>query len=236
MKVLVVEDDPEIAGLVAKVLVNDGHEVSQVSSGSAALRASILHEYDLMVCDLMLPDLQGTEIVRAIKAQSPRLPVMVMSALDAQDWEKPCEDAGATKYLQKPINLKLFREEVALVEKARLRLHIAIVDSDAIHATRLRKVLHALGCQVTTYVGAQEARAGIEAGDPAGLLVVDADLPEAGALIEWGKERSLPAFAMAGGGSEASEDLLMRAGAAFVLQKPVDVDSLLTQAQFMAGS
>ena len=76
MKILVVDDDPEIADLVKTVLSDGGHDVADVASGSAALQASIMHEYDLLICDLMLPDLEGTEIVRALKAQAPHLPVV----------------------------------------------------------------------------------------------------------------------------------------------------------------
>lgn len=236
MKILVVEDDSEIGSLVSDVLKSEGHDVDRAHSGSSALSAALLKEYDLMICDLMLPDLQGTEIVRAVKAQSPRLPVVVMSALDAREWAKPTEDAGATRYMQKPIDISELREEVRLVEKARLNLSIAIVDSDQIHATRLNKTLNALGCHVTTYAGSAQARSGIEAGNEAGLLVVNADLPESTKLIVWGKERGIPAFAFVGEASEAHEDELMRAGAAFILSKPVDVDALLTQAQFMVAT
>ena len=235
MKILVVEDDPPIARLLTRILQDDGHSVSTVESGSAALSAALINEYDLLICDLMLPDLQGTEIVRALKAQSPRLPVMVISALNAREWEKPCEDAGATRYLEKPIDIEDLREEVQLVEKARLNLRIAIVDADAIHATRLTKVLAALGCEVTRYPDVAHATAGIEEGDAAGLLVVNADLPSAGDLIRWGKRRGIPAFAIIDVVTDAGEDELMRAGAAFILTKPVDVDALLTQASFMVA-
>ena len=201
---------------------------------SAALTASIQTEYDLLICDLMLPDLQGTEIVRALKAQSPRLPVVVISALQADEWAKPCEDAGATRFIQKPLDIDDLLDEVRLVAKARLNLHIAIVDSDPIHATRLNKILTALGCEVTTFSDVTAAMDGVSNG-VAGLLVIDADLPRAEELIRWGKGLSIPAFAFCATLGEVDEDKLMRAGAAFILTKPIDVDALLTQASFMVG-
>jgi DNA-binding response OmpR family regulator len=233
--VLVVEDDEDIARLVGTVLVEEGHQVSHVGTGGAALSAALIHEYDLLICDLMLPDLQGTEIVRALKAQSPRLPVMVISALDAHEWAKPCEDAGATRFLQKPLDIDALREEVTLVQKARLNLRIAIADADRIHSTRLSKVLSALGCEVAAFDTVAATQSGIAAGYAAGLLVIDADLGGAADLITWGKERGIPAFVVCNSVKEDTEDRLMRAGAAFIMTKPVNIDALLTQASFMVA-
>ncbi len=235
MKILVVDDNPDIATLVSTVLTDAGHDVSSVGTGSAALSASIMHEYDLLICDLMLPDLQGTEIVRALKAQSPRLPVLVISALNPDDWAKPCEDAGATRFMQKPLSLKEIRQEVELVEKARLKITIALVDTDPIHSTRLGKILEALGCDVASFRSGPEAQTRIEAGRAVGLLVVDADAEGGPELIRWGKARDIPAFAFCGTVKAGAEDELMRAGAAFLLSKPIDIDNLLTQAAFLVA-
>ena len=235
MNVLIVEDDLNIGPLVQRLLNEDGHQAEIVTSGSGALTASLMHEYDLLICDLMLPDLQGTELVRALKAQSPRLPVIVMSALNADEWAQPCEDAGATRYLEKPLDIEALRDEIKLVEKARLHLSIAIIDADPIHATHLNKTLQALGCQVSVYGDIAAATSGITAGDPAGLLVVDAGLDGAADLISWAKDRGVPTFAVCDPSKENIDDVLMRAGAAFILGKPVNVDSLLTQASFMVA-
>lgn len=234
MKILVVEDDDQIGALVSRLLEDEGHSVSTAVTGSAALAAAIQTEYDLLICDLMLPDLQGTEIVRALKAQSPRLPVVVISALEADEWAQQCEDAGATRFFQKPLDIDALLDEVRLVAKARLDLHIAIVDSDPIHATRLNKMLTALGCEVTTYDSVAQAKDGVSDGT-AGLLVIDADLSGADELIRWGKGLSITAFAFCAKLEDIDEDELMRAGAAFILTKPIDVDALLTQASFMVG-
>ena len=96
MRILIVEDQPDIADLVKAFLSKHGHEVWTAKTGSKAISEAIAHEFDLLVCDLMLPALQGTEIIRALKAQSPRLPVIVITALDGRDWEQPCRDAGAS--------------------------------------------------------------------------------------------------------------------------------------------
>ncbi len=236
MKILVVDDDADISKLVSTVLSQDGHDIGTASSGAKALTAALMAEYDLLICDLMLPDLEGTEIIRALKAQSPRLPVIAMSALSADVWRDACTEAGASCLLQKPIDLKRLRFEVTLVQKARLTLAIALVDPDAIHRIRMQKTLAALGCEVATFSNVSAAQQSITAqsvGQDTGLIVIDADAKDAANFVHWGKGRNIPAFVFAGQTSDVSEDHMLRSGAAFMLQKPVDMDTLLTQAGFL---
>ena len=235
MKILVVDDETAISTLIQKLLEQMGHVVSTVRTGSEALTASIHGEFDLLITDLMLPDLQGTEIVRAIKVQSPQLPVIVISALNAAVWARPCEDAGATRFLSKPLDFEELRQEVRLVEKARLNLRIALVDPDAIHRVRLTKTLAALGCEVVPFATTGLARQQLETDRSASLIVVDADLDGADDLIRWGKDVGVVAFVFSSNDTSEREDKVMRAGAAFLLRKPVDTDALLTLANFLAG-
>lgn len=233
MKVLVVDDNADIATMVATVLTKDGHDVSKACSGSEALSAALLSEYDLLLCDLMLPDLEGTEIIRAIKAQSPRLPVVAMSALDSDRWREACAEAGASCLLQKPIDLKRLRFEVSLVQKARLSLAIALVDPDAIHRIRMQKTLSALGCAVGAFSSTTPAQQHIELGHAIGLIVIDAEAEGAAAFVRWGKQQDILSFVFSGQANANSEDQMLRSGAAFLLRKPVDMDTLLTQAGFL---
>ncbi len=229
MQVLLVEDQPDIAGLVVTFLGRLGHAVDVARTGAEALARALQREYGLLICDLMLPDLQGTEIIRALKAQSPHLPVIVMSALSRGDWAQPCEDAGASAYLEKPVRIRELQREVELVAKARLHLRIAVVDADPIHATRVRKTLEALGCAVAIFADASTAQAALpQLG--VSLAVIDAALDGAEALVAAAKGRGVAVFAV---GAAADQDRLLRAGAALLLPKPLDIEDLLTQASFM---
>jgi DNA-binding response OmpR family regulator len=234
VKILIVEDEEAVGVLLAGVLADIGHDVTTVGSGSAALSAALVDEFDLLLCDLMLPDLQGTEIVRALKAQSPRLPVMVISALSRKDWEQPCEDAGASRFLEKPVNAETLRDEVALVEKARLYLNIFIVDTDPIHRTRLAKVLTSFGCEVHPVDSVSGADPALSDDHPASLVLVDATSAGAVDLVRSCRDHGVPTFAFMEHVDDAAQDELMRAGAAFVLGKPVNIDGLLNQAAFLA--
>lgn len=234
MKILVVEDEESVGTLLTSVLTKIGHDVTTVRTGSAALSAALVEEFDLLLCDLMLPDLQGTEIVRALKAQSPHLPVMVISALSRKDWEGPCEDAGASRFLEKPVSAETLRDEVALVEKARLYLNILVVDTDPIHRTRLAKVLASFGCEVHSVDSVSGAEPALLDDQAASLVLVDATAPGAVDLVRACHAHGVPVFAFMEELDEATEDGLMRAGAAFILRKPVNIDSLLNQAAFLA--
>ncbi|MEZ4271755.1 MAG: response regulator [Myxococcota bacterium] len=67
---------------------------------------------------------------------------------------------------------------------------------------------------------------------PIGLYVVDANMDDSIDFIAWAKKKEIPAFAFTANNAEGLEDRIMRAGAAFLLNKPVDIDALLTEAGF----
>jgi DNA-binding response OmpR family regulator len=237
MKILIVDDDPHIARLLVHVLNRDGHDIHHASTGSAALAAAISTEFDVLISDLMLPDLQGIEIIRAIKAQSPTIPVLVISGLDPQKWKKPCEDAGAARYLAKPFNISELRKEIYYVDKARIRLGITVVDEEVIHSNRLARELHARGCQAVPVPDVATAQELIGRSGKIGLILLDKDIPGAFELIGWAKDKDIPVFVLYTKLDASEEDKLMRAGAALFMSKPVNIDALLIQAGFMlAGS
>ncbi|MCK5687649.1 response regulator, partial [Myxococcota bacterium] len=151
MKVLIVEDDPGTCQMLETVLATAGHSCRIVTSGSAAIMAALTEEHDLLICDMGLPDLPGSEIIRAIKAQSPRLPVVAIGDDSADVWEQQVLDAGGSCYLPRPVHEEDLRMEVNMVEKARLQLNIVLVDPDAIHRIWVGKTLESLGCQVQSF-------------------------------------------------------------------------------------
>jgi DNA-binding response OmpR family regulator len=114
--VLVVEDEPSISSFVAAYLKNAGYSVRTASTGAEALRQVNAEKPALVVLDLMLPDIDGVEVCRRIRAQS-ALPILMLTARD-EDVDKIIGlEVGADDYLTKPFNP---RELVARV-KAILR-------------------------------------------------------------------------------------------------------------------
>ena len=234
MRILVVDDDSEITRMLERMLSADGHVVTTSARGSEALLAALHDDFDLLLCDLMLPDLEGIEVVRAIKSQTPNLPVIVLSALDSDAWEQPCLDAGAACFLQKPVRREDLRREIDLVERARANLRVSLIDPDPIHRTRVTRALSGLGCQVDPYSDVKEALEALSHAErPPSLLLLDAGDPGAVEALRFARASQVASFAF-GEISADEEEKLMRAGAALLLPKPVDCDALIIQARFLA--
>src|SRR5215212_7500490 len=106
-RVLVVEDSPDIARLVQRSLLLEGYEVDVASDGRGALAVVRDSPPDLIVLDLMLPDIDGMEICRRVRAmeaayEQPPVPVLMLTALDAVPDRVSGLDAGADDYVPKP--------------------------------------------------------------------------------------------------------------------------------------
>lgn len=100
-RVLVVEDDPALARALAVSLRAHGYDVQAVGSGGAALDLLAGDPPDLVLLDLGLPDVDGTQVLRALRAWS-TTPVVVLSARQTSDDKVDALDAGADDYVTKP--------------------------------------------------------------------------------------------------------------------------------------
>jgi two-component system KDP operon response regulator KdpE len=102
-RVLVVDDEPQIRRALRLVLRANGYEVSEVGTGEGALDALVSQSFDLMILDLMLPDLDGVEVCRRLREWS-RLPVVVLSAHGEEEVKVRALDEGADDYVTKPFS------------------------------------------------------------------------------------------------------------------------------------
>jgi two-component system KDP operon response regulator KdpE len=102
-RVLVVDDEPQIRRALRLVLRANGYEVVEVGTGEAALDSLSMQTFDLMILDLMLPDLDGVEVCRRLREWS-RLPVVVLSAHGEEDVKVKALDEGADDYVTKPFS------------------------------------------------------------------------------------------------------------------------------------
>jgi DNA-binding response OmpR family regulator len=101
-RVLVVEDDDRIAGLVARALRADGYAVDLTATGTDGLKAALGGEFDLILLDLMLPDVDGTVVLDEVVQARPEQRVFVLSAVPEIGIRVACLEAGATDFLGKP--------------------------------------------------------------------------------------------------------------------------------------
>lgn len=124
-KILVV-DDEAVNLQVLRDILSDTYALVYAKNGQEALAAARRHRPDLILLDIMMPDMDGYELCRRLKADTElgHIPVIFVSAMGAVDDEARGFEAGAVDYVAKPVSAPLLR--------ARVRTHIALVDQAAI--------------------------------------------------------------------------------------------------------
>ncbi len=103
-RILIAEDEPAILDAVAYTLRAEGFDVETAEDGERALDELRVNEFDLMILDLMLPKLSGTEILRRVRRESP-LPVIVLTAKSAEADRVLGLEIGADDYVSKPFSM-----------------------------------------------------------------------------------------------------------------------------------
>jgi two-component system OmpR family response regulator len=104
-RILVVDDEPSIVDAVATALRYEGFDVDEATTGRAALAAVADTEPDLIVLDWMLPDLEGIEVGRRLRAQGFRTAILFLTAKDAVENKVEALRAGGDDYVTKPFSL-----------------------------------------------------------------------------------------------------------------------------------
>ena len=118
MRVLVVEDEPKMAALVRRGLVEEGHAADVANQGEDAVWMAEAHPYDAIVLDVMLPGMSGYETCRRLRNAGVWTPVLMLTARDAVEDRVAGQDAGADDYLTKPFSLvELFARLRALARR-----------------------------------------------------------------------------------------------------------------------
>jgi CheY-like chemotaxis protein len=123
-RILVVDDDLAVGGAIKVVLEQDGHEVVVATSGRAGVSAVTDSVFDLVICDIFMPGMDGIETINAFHQSNPRMPVIAMSGFMFRDGQSPAPDylslstkLGAAYSLRKPFRpqelLKAVRECMA---------------------------------------------------------------------------------------------------------------------------
>ncbi len=116
-RILVVDDEQNIADLVATALHYEGFEVASVNSGRDALNLAIKSRPQLMILDVMLPDLDGFEVARRLRMEGHKIPILFLTARDTTEDKVRGLTLGGDDYLTKPFSL----EELAARVRAILR-------------------------------------------------------------------------------------------------------------------
>jgi class 3 adenylate cyclase len=123
-RILVVDDNASNRDLLFRRLSRDGHRVTRIESGERALEVLAVEEFDLILLDLMMPGLNGFQVLERLKANERLhgIPVIMISGLQETDSVIRCIEAGAEDYLTKPFNQVLLRARIsACLERQRWR-------------------------------------------------------------------------------------------------------------------
>lgn len=128
IKVLVVDDNPANLSFITQFLESQGWQVSTASTGAGGLAQ--FHEQcpDIVLMDILLPDIDGREVTRAIKesAQGHWVPVIYMTALASEGDQVSALEAGGDDYITKPINLRILRARMEAMRRiAEMQKHLA---------------------------------------------------------------------------------------------------------------
>ena len=102
MRLLIVEDDAPLASGLRRILEAEGHAVDLTSRGEQAVLAASQERFDLVILDIGLPQMDGFEVLRRLRAAERRVPVLVLTARDAVDDRVRGLDLGADDYMVKP--------------------------------------------------------------------------------------------------------------------------------------
>ena len=113
--VLVADDDEDVLLLIRMVLERDGHEVIVTRDGAEALAAGLERRPDLAVLDVAMPELDGLEVLRRLRADANmmNMPVVLLSARVQEDDVRRGYDSGANAYVQKPFSPRELSEHVS---------------------------------------------------------------------------------------------------------------------------
>jgi len=148
-RVLVVDDEPQIRRALRLVLRANGYEVVEVGTGEAALDSLTVQTFDLMILDLMLPDVDGVEVCRRLREWS-RLPVVVLSAHGEEEVKVLALDEGADDYVTKPFSAP---ELLARMRSAMRRVLVETTPAEPVVHTGAGEVEINLAMRTVTRAG-----------------------------------------------------------------------------------
>lgn len=114
-KILVIEDEPTLARLLSYNLSQDGYETKVVDHGSEGLQTALQHAFDLIILDIMLPGLNGFEILSKLRQKGNKTPVIILTARNAEEEVVQGLKYGADDYITKPFGVAELLARVSAV-------------------------------------------------------------------------------------------------------------------------
>ena len=149
MRVLLVEDDREVADYVRRGLEEEQYSVTVCFDGTAGLRAAETSNFDIIVLDIMLPFIDGLKVTRRLRRQDIRTPILLLTGRDAPEDVVRGLDAGADDYLTKPFSFEVLLARIRVRTRtvkvrpdSQLRFEDLTMDFDKHEVRRGKTLLH----------------------------------------------------------------------------------------------
>jgi len=101
-KILLVEDDSRVSAFINKGLKEEGYEVVLAMDGKSGLQLALSNAFDLIILDIMLPEINGMDVCKEVRVQQPTVPILFLTALGSTENVVLGLDSGADDYLAKP--------------------------------------------------------------------------------------------------------------------------------------
>jgi two-component system, OmpR family, response regulator len=149
MKLLLIEDDPELAAYLRKGLEQEGHAVDAAPNGRDGLFMATTGSYDVLIIDRLLPELDGLAILRTLRASKILTPVLLLTAMGRIEQRVEGLEAGADDYLVKPFAFSECLARIqALARRPPLTTHEPVLTCGAVGLDRLKRQVSVQGLNV----------------------------------------------------------------------------------------
>lgn len=140
MRILIAEDDAPLASFIAKAFKSEDHHTEIASDGEDALQRVQKSAYDLIILDLNLPVVRGSEVLAKVRSRDENIPILILTATDEVAERVACLDAGADDYLTKPFSFSELSARIRAVLRRKNRpgqavLKIADLELDYMRRT-----------------------------------------------------------------------------------------------------
>src|SRR5438270_1574929 len=144
MRILIAVDDAPLATVIAQAFKSEDNVTEVASSGDDALQRMQKKEFDLLILDLNLPVISGSEVLRKVRSANTDIPILILTATDEVTERVACLDAGADDYLTKPFSFAELSARIRAVLRRKNRpgqafLKVADLEMDYLKRTVKRE-------------------------------------------------------------------------------------------------
>jgi DNA-binding response OmpR family regulator len=145
MRILIAEDDAPLATFIAKAFKSEDHLTEIAASGDDALYRMQKKAFDLLVLDLNLPVISGSEVLTTVRSGNPDILILILTATDEVTERVACLDAGADDYLTKPFSFSELSARIRAVQRRKNRGGLAQLKVADLELDYLQRTVHRAG-------------------------------------------------------------------------------------------